>query len=198
MDNVPQITLPDPADIWPHWHGGVETERLFLRPLGNSLAAEWLALHQDEQVAKYVVGPPLTPADCWRDLAFAIGHSILRGFSMWAVYEKETGAFVGRVGPWMPAGWPSLEIGWAMGPAGRGKGYGYESVEASLAWAHAHLKVPAAIHSIHPSNEASKKLATKLGAQPLGTADISGERHEVWVSDLAAFVERRNIVPHDH
>lgn len=191
MIQMPEIPLPDPADIWPSWHDGLETQRLLMRPLASNLVDAWLAMHLDDKVSKFVVGPPLSPDDCWRDLAFAIGHSILRGFSMWAVFEKDSGTFLGRVGPWMPAGWPGLEIGWAFGPQGRGKGYAYESVAASLAWTHTNLKIPAAIHSIHPDNAASKKLAIKLGAEQLGTADISGERHEVWVSDLAAFMRRQ-------
>lgn len=184
MDLVASSALPDPETLWASWYSGIETPRLFLRPLNRSLVADWLALHRDPDVARFVVGPPLSDADCWRDLAFAIGHALLRGFSMWAVYEKRSGRFLGRVGPWMPEGWPGLEIGWALGPDARGKGYGIESVRAALAWSADHLNVATAIHSIHPDNAASKKLAQTLGAQLLGTADVSGELHEVWVSKL--------------
>jgi RimJ/RimL family protein N-acetyltransferase len=187
VDILPPTQLPDPDSLRAAWLQGVETPRLALKPLSGGLEQEWLDLHEDPMVAKFVVGPALTPADCWRDLAFAIGHSVLRGFSMWAVFEKASGDFIGRVGPWMPEGWPALEIGWAIGPAGRGQGYGYECACAALSWSWTHLKVPTAIHSIHPENQASKALALKLGAKQLGTADISGDLHEVWLSDLAAF-----------
>lgn len=190
MDILPITQLPAPGSVRDAWLRGVETPRLVLRPLSAGMEADWLALHDDPLVAQFIVGAALTRADCWRDLAFAIGHAVLRGFAMWAIYEKASGRFVGRVGPWMPEGWPALEIGWALGPEGRGRGYGFESAAAALRWTGAHLKTPTVIHSIHPDNTASKSLALKLGARQLGTADISGDLHEVWLTDVAAFARQ--------
>jgi len=183
---VPQLRSAN--DIHPLWAKGVETERLLLRPLNAASEANWLALHQDPDVARYIIGPKLTGADIWRDLAFVLGHSELRGFSMWGVYEKASAQFLGRVGPWMPSGWPGLEVGWAFAAHGRGKGYATEAVRASVGWVFDTLDVPAIIHSIQPDNEASKRLALRLGAQLLGTADISDVRHDIWVTQRTGFI----------
>ena len=180
-----QPVLPEPRALFPTWLAGVETERLRLLPLGPDFADAWRALHLDASVVKYLYGPAMTAPDCWRDLAFAIGHAHLRGFSMWAVCDRQDGRFLGRVGPWMPDGWPGLEIGWAFMPDSQGQGYATEAAKAVLDWAARHLPGAAtAIHSIHPDNLPSQTLAQRLGAQQLGDATISDQLYQIWVSDL--------------
>ncbi|WP_010184248.1 GNAT family N-acetyltransferase [Sphingomonas sp. PAMC 26605] len=46
-----------------------------------------------------------------------------RGFSMFSVIERKTGAWVGRIGPWQPEGWPGTEVGWGVAAAFAGKRY---------------------------------------------------------------------------
>ena len=41
-----------------------------------------------------------------------IGHWELRGFGLWAVEERASGAFLGRIGCFEPEGWPGFEIGY--------------------------------------------------------------------------------------
>lgn len=168
------------------WQRGIETERLRLVAPGPALTQAWEALHTDPQVNRYLYGPQMTAADSWRDLAFCIGHAALRGFSMWAIVCRSSGDFLGRVGPWMPEGWPGLEIGWALDPRVQGRGYATEAARAALTWTARHLPAAAsAIHSLHPDNAPSLSLAQRLGAQPLGEATISGHQYQVWVSALS-------------
>lgn len=169
----------------PQWLQGLETDRLRLVPPGLDLVDAWQALHTDPQVTRYIYGPPLTPTDSWRDLAFCIGHAQLRGFSMWAIVHRDSGDFLGRVGPWMPEGWPGLEIGWALDPRFQGQGYATEAARAALTWTARYLPAAAtAIHSLHPENTPSQSLAQRLGAQRLGDAMISEEAYQIWVSAL--------------
>lgn len=178
--------LPPPEQVFQAWQRGFESARLLFKPIGPSNEADWQALHLDKAVTQYVYGPDMTVADCWRDLAFAIGHAQLRGFSMWAVYTLAEEQFIGRVGPWMPEGWPGLEVGWAIGSEFQGKGYGSEAAEAALDWTAQNIPGAAcAIHSLHPENAQSLALAKRIGAQFLGDADISGDPHQIWVSDLS-------------
>eukprot|EP01031_Cornospumella_fuschlensis_P020725 gene20725-25410_t len=55
------------------------------------------------------VGGALTESMAWRQLAAITGAWSLRGFSMFSVIERDTGQWVGRIGPWMPEGWPGTE-----------------------------------------------------------------------------------------
>ncbi len=44
----------------------------------------------------------------WRNAAIMAGHWALHGFGMFAVEEKSSGTFVGRVGPFYPPVWPGF------------------------------------------------------------------------------------------
>lgn len=58
--------------------------------------------------------PVRTPGVSWRQLALWRGHWDLRGFGMWALEERASRAFVGRVGLHYPEGWPDREVGWTL------------------------------------------------------------------------------------
>ena len=91
----------------------LETPRLILRlPRTDDLDA-WSAMMADEVAARFI-GGTAPRAVCWRQLMTMIGAWHAQGFAMFSVIEKETGRWVGRVGPWRPEGWPGTEIGWAI------------------------------------------------------------------------------------
>src|SRR5213595_906536 len=93
----------------------LETERLILRPWKPEDFEPYARFSADEESMRYLGrdGRPTDAAETWRTICLFIGHWYLRGYTLWAVEEKATGEFVGRVGPWKPEGWPDLEIGWA-------------------------------------------------------------------------------------
>ena len=35
---------------------------------------------------------------------------------MFSVFEKDSGRWIGRLGPWEPHGWPGKEVGWGIVP----------------------------------------------------------------------------------
>ena len=51
---------------------------------------------------EYLGSGPLNRAEAWRNMAMVVGHWQLRGFGLWAVEERGSGEFVGRVGCWRP------------------------------------------------------------------------------------------------
>jgi RimJ/RimL family protein N-acetyltransferase len=97
----------------------------------------------------------------------------LRGFSHWAVEVRESGEFIGRLGPWFPEGWPALEIGWAIAPRHQGRGYATEGARVALRVAHEHLDAHV-ISLIRPGNEPSAAVARKLGGTLDRTIDFMG------------------------
>src|SRR3546814_4544786 len=92
----------------------------------------------------------------------------IRGFSMFSVIERASGAGVGRLGPWEPDGWPAPEIGYGVSARFAGKGYAFEGAVAACDFAVEFLKWPELMHSIDPANTRSQALAKRLGATNSG------------------------------
>jgi RimJ/RimL family protein N-acetyltransferase len=110
---------------------------------------------------------------------------------MFSVIERETGRWVGRVGPWRPEGWPGTEIGWAIVRDRWGRGYAGEAAVAATNWAFDALGWTDVVHSIAPENVASQRVAEKLGSRNLGPGklpppfedarvDLWGQTREEW------------------
>src|SRR5262245_6443819 len=91
----------------------LETERLVLRPPQAEDFSAWVAFSADEETMRHLGGVK-SPAEVWRTLCTVAGAWSVTGFSMFSVIEKATGRWIGRVGPWLPEGWPGTEVGWAL------------------------------------------------------------------------------------
>ena len=140
----------------------LETERLILRaPCEADFEAD-AAFYQTD--AARFVGGPKKPHETWRLMAALIGHWAIRGYGFWALEDKATGTYQGRVGLWFPHGWFEREIGWTLMPTATGKGYATEAAFAARAFAYETLGWDTAISQIDPANEASKAVAKRLGA----------------------------------
>jgi len=111
----------------------LETPRLLLRlPRADELDA-WAGMMADAEAARFI-GGVMPRAVTWRALMTMIGAWHANGFAMFSVYEKATGRWVGRLGPWMPEGWPGTEVGWAIVRDCWGKGYAPEGAAAATDW----------------------------------------------------------------
>jgi RimJ/RimL family protein N-acetyltransferase len=107
-------------------------------------------------------------------MAFHIGHWELRGYGHWAVEEKATGQFIGRLGFLNPQGWPAFEIGWTLAPHAWGKGYASEGARRALDYGFFELDKPHIISLIHPDNKNSIKVAERLGETLEGKTQLFG------------------------
>ena len=166
------------------------TERLILRAHRADDFEPYAAMMADPGVARFLTldGQPQSRADAWRALAAVIGCWTLRGFGMWAVEERATRRYVGRVGPWQPEGWPGFEIGWGTAPEAQGKGYATEAAVAAAAWSFATLGVDRILHIIRPDNAPSQAVAKKLGARIVRQWDAPwGVTCDLWATDRDAF-----------
>ena len=160
----------DPMRLGPR----LETERLILRPLADSDFEPYAAMMSDEENTRYIGGPQVE-AMAWRGMMTLIGHWMVRGYGFFALEEKSTGRWVGRVGPWYPHGWPQPEIGWTVVRECWGRGYASEAAACAMDWAIDHLGWKEVIHLIHPDNHGSIAVAKKIGSRNLGrTAEIPG------------------------
>jgi RimJ/RimL family protein N-acetyltransferase len=159
----------------------LETPRLLLRQFRQNDSDALAALHADPEVMKFLGdGRPKARAETWLAMASYLGHWELRGYGLWAVEEKATGKFVGRIGLLNPEGWPGLEVAWTLARDRWGNGFATEGAKAALEYAFSVLKLEHVISLIHPDNAASIRVAMRIGEKLEGQAELFGVMRSVY------------------
>ncbi len=162
----------------------IETERLILRPFDPQRDFDgWAQALADENTVRYLNGTPMSRADAWRNMAMVLGHWQIRGYGFFSLEDRETGEWVGRVGPWNPEGWPQPEVGWTISPDHLRKGYAAEAGRASIDYAFKTLGWKQVVHVILEGNVGSIAVAEKLGSTLRGRQD-----HLPGVTDKPVFI----------
>jgi RimJ/RimL family protein N-acetyltransferase len=171
----------------------LETPRLILRPIAPEDFEGWASFAADPEVMRYL-GGALPRSAAWRGFMTMAGAWSMQGFAMFSVIEKSSGRWVGRLGPWMPEGWPGTEIGWGIAREAWGKGYATEGSIAAIDWAFDHLGWTEVIHCIDPANVASQNVAHRLGSTRRGPgklpAPFDSAPIEVWGQTREAWRDR--------
>jgi RimJ/RimL family protein N-acetyltransferase len=153
----------------------LETERLLLRQFLESDVDRYARICADPEVMRFIgEGRTLTREETWRSVAGMLGHWVLRGYGLYAVEERSSGEFIGRIGLINPEGWPGLEAGWLIGRQQWGRGYATEGARAVVRMAYEALGATHLISLIRPENTASIRVAEKLGAVRESTIQLLG------------------------
>jgi RimJ/RimL family protein N-acetyltransferase len=170
----------------------LKTERLALRPFRAEDIDAYAAMCADPDVMRFLSpgGKPLSREDAWRQMAMYAGHWQLRGYGMWAVEDRSTGIFIGRIGLLYPEGWPDRELAWALARPFWGRGFATEGARVALAHAFESLGWDHLISLIHPRNKKSVHVAERIGASFRGFAYLRGVRHRVYRSEANAWRSR--------
>ena len=111
------------------------------------------------------MGGPADLREGWRAFYTEIGHWELRGYGMFTVVNKESGAPLGMCGPWNPHTWPEPEIGCVVYDHAEGRGIAFEAVLAARDYVFGGLGWTTAVSYIHPGNARAIRLAEKLDAR---------------------------------
>ena len=168
----------------------LNTERLILRPTALEDFPRWAELMADPETARFIGGVQ-APAATWRSVMTMAGAWSLTGVAMFSVIERDSGLWLGRIGPWRPEGWPGNEVGWSLHPDAHGKGYGVEAATAAMDYAFDVLGWDDVIHCIAPENLPSAAVATRLGSRNRGPGalpeplqdiaiDLWGQTRDEW------------------
>ena len=152
----------------------IETERLILRGWRKQDFQPWFAILQEDAVTRHLGGTGTTLEDCWRRLSAAVGSWSMMGFGGWAITRKDDGELIGNVG--LFNAWRDLEptfaeepeMGWIFTTRVHGQGFASEATRAALDWAETNLEPTPIWAIIAPGNEASARLAERLGFQLVG------------------------------
>jgi RimJ/RimL family protein N-acetyltransferase len=131
-------------------------------------------------------------------MATMAGSWVLKGFGMFSVIEKESGRWVGRLGPWQPEGWPGTEVGWGIARAHWGKGYATEGASAAVDWAFETLGWSEVIHCVDAANRGSIAVAERLGSVHRGSGILPPPFAfpvEIWSQTRDEWRRREKISP---
>lgn len=144
----------------------IETDRLILRPWGDSDRAPFAAMCADPEVMTHL-GPLLTRSQADAAIDRQMALQVECGHCFWALEARDTGEFLGFCGlKTMPDGCGldgEIEAGWRLKRSAWGKGYARESATASLAWGFANLDVPRIVAMTVFGNTRSWGLMERLG-----------------------------------
>ena len=153
----------------------LQTGRLLLKPLELEHFDAFAAMAAEPEVMEFLSfdGKPLTRFQAWQAFASSAGHWTLRGFGWFGVFERESGDFVGRIGPWHPEGWPGFEVGWALCSKYWGRGYATEAAAATISYSFNELGQGKVISLIDPANVRSIGVAERLGEKREGTVTLA-------------------------
>lgn len=153
----------------------LQTERLILRMFHETDFADYAQICATPEVMRYLgEGQPLSRAEAWRQMAMILGHWQLRGYGLWAVQARASGALLGRIGFFQPEGWPGFELGWMLARPHWGYGYATEGARAALDYGFQTLQREHIISLIRPQNTASIRVAERLGERLQGHTDVAG------------------------
>lgn len=144
----------------------LNTERLKLRQWQDSDYAPLAALNADPQVMEYF------PNTLDRETSDAMADRLRGwiadyGWGFWAVELKETNAFIGCVGLYIPTAdlpfQPCVEIGWRLASKYWGKGYATEAAQVSLRVGFEVLRLKEIVSFTALSNLKSQAVMERLG-----------------------------------
>ena len=133
------------------------------------------AVYSDEEGARWVGdGLPITYQECERWMEVTFNNYEKRGYGMFALIDRQSGALVGFCGLVHPGNQAEVEIKYAFYKAHWGKGYASEIVPAMLSYAANKLGVDRVIATVAEGNRASQRVLLKSGMEFVGIEKDEG------------------------
>jgi len=159
----------------------LQTPRLPLRPFDEADWPAYAAMCADAEVMHYIgKGQVESAEDAWRTLAAFLGHWALRGYGVWALQHRDSGALLGRVGYIDRPGWPGFELGWLLARPHWGHGYAREAAAVALRHAFEVLQRERVVSLIRPGNLRSIAVAEAIGETLHGHVEMMGSQVRVY------------------
>lgn len=144
----------------------VETARLRLRMWLPADREPFAKLNADPRVMEYL-GGVLSRAESDAAVDRIEDHFEKHGFGHFAIELRETGAFIGAIGPAMVAFeahfTPCVEIGWRLGFEYWGRGFATEAARAVLQYCDETLHLREVVAFTVPANFRSRRVMEKVG-----------------------------------
>ena len=188
------------------WFTDSDTDADFLRALLNDPG--WLANIGERNVRTR------RQARAWIETRHTAVYGRL-GFGFWAVERKSDGALMGMCGLIKRDTLMEVDVGYALMPAFRGRGYAHEAAAACVRYAQEVLGLPEVWGITGPDNAPSAGVLQRIGLKDAGITRLVGNDYDTWVFKsppvepgddraqidaltrrfLAAFTNRDGVIP---
>lgn len=162
-----------------------ETTRLRLRPFTPADFDDLFGLYSDPEVMRYIGHGVRSREETEQGMARTAGHWSGVGLGMWAVFEKDTGKFVGRCGLQPLAETSEIEVGYALHREFWGRGYATEGALAALRFGFETAGLARIVAIARPENAGSRRVLEKVGMAYERTYPSPYGLHEVVLYGLA-------------
>ncbi len=144
------------------------TSRLKLTVFSQSHLSELVRLNADPEVMRYFPAT-LNPEESVALLQRIIEHQRINGYSLFALHQKESDAFVGWCGlmkvPFSAHFTPAVEIGWRLNKIFWGKGLAPEAAKSVLRFGFLELGLSEIVSFTAELNQPSIRVMQKIGMQ---------------------------------
>jgi RimJ/RimL family protein N-acetyltransferase len=154
----------------------IETKRLYLRPFAVDDASSFFTFFSDAETMKYSFSGPLTFEQTTQQIQEYIEEYNKHQFGVYVLVLKETGGVIGYCGlewHWLEEKWQP-ELVYCLSKKFWNKGLAFEAARTVLKHANGQLKIPVIVSLIRYGNDASIRLAEKMGARMAGEVTIHG------------------------
>ena len=145
----------------------LNTDLLLLRAFEKNDLDPFAAMVADSEVMQQATydGTAMTRAQAWNWLCLMLGHWHMRDFGIWAVEEKSSGEFIGRIGLQFLDWFDDVELVWMLSKSAWGKGFASEGARAAIDFGLNNLALPRIAAVIRQENKRSVRLAERLGME---------------------------------
>jgi len=171
-ERVPSMRIPLP----------IQTERLLIRDFAPvSDAPAMVDVYCDPEVMRFVPDGVLAGVEAVRaELEKHAEAQATRGFSFWAVVERETDRVIGDVGFGIFEPTSDIELGYTLARTAWRRGFATEAASACLAAGLAQLGASRIIAVVDVRNDASMRVAERLGMEQVDATEAYGRPHVIF------------------
>jgi ribosomal-protein-alanine N-acetyltransferase len=142
----------------------LETQRLRLRPIAEEHFEDICLLFADPVVMRFINwGKGRSRAETRERTDSMIRHWVQHGFGMWALFHRQTNAFVGRCGLCYLDNTPDVELGYTLHEKFWGQGLAVEASRACLRFGFDLVGLERIVAIALEENRASTRVMEKLG-----------------------------------
>jgi RimJ/RimL family protein N-acetyltransferase len=144
----------------------ITTPRLLLRAFTDNDVEPMYHILNQEGVLRYF--PPIDPPPRDRVQRMILGllrHWEERGYGLWAVESRPSGALLGRCGLQHLPETEGVEVDFILGRPFWGQGFATEAGRASIRYGFERLGVESIVGIVHLDNRASQRVLEKLGME---------------------------------
>ena len=156
----------------------LETERLYVRESCEEDVEAFYRIYREPEITRFTEGlyeHAISEKAYIREYIEKVYGYF--EFGIWTVVLKDSGEIIGRAGISTREGFDMLELGYVFGLSWQGKGLAKEVCEGIIKYAEEALEVTQLQVLIREGNEASLRLAERLGFQRKDSLLIDGKPH---------------------